>query len=739
MDDSKWNVVKEEYDRLRQLGPEEREQALAELEARDAEVASEVRGLLQALDQRGSLLPDAQTLVPGFELIEELGDGSFGVVHKARDLVLERIVAIKVLKPALAVSASSVEDFLGEARRTSTLDHPSIAKIHSVGAPGATPHFVMQYVEGASLDKLIREAREARERTSEYRLPGALNASGVAPSHVVAELVARVADALQHSHEQGIVHRDIKPSNILVDVEGRPFVVDFGIAKELNRETVGTRAVGTPYYMSPEQARLQRGRVDERSDVYSLGVVLYELLSLRRPFDGDTEEQVYALIEECRPEPVRALNDDVPLDLQTICHKALRKDPARRYASAQEFAADLRRFLAAERPLAQPPGKVELLSDWAQLHRRRIALGLTPVALGLAIWTGRQLVEGASPGVRIELAAIPENVRLSIARIDARTGQPDPEFVVERGTDRAAFVAPPAHYRITLRDGARQGEVDALLFSAGDELQLELPTLAEAPSEAEGMVFVAGGPFDARRHVKNEPEHLVVYPAELQVAPFWIDATEVTNAEYEAFLNAVPSARRPKFWPAGDLEEEWYDLPVTGVTLADAQAYARWAGKRLPTAIEWEYAARGGIGRRFVWGDEALQADELAHLRQPAPESERESWEGPFVEEPSNEEKRQQDWSHYLDRVSAVGQYEGDTTPEGVRDMMGNVQEWVLTPLTDTLRSTPDRLVPDPTHVFLKGSSFDFPLMPLTKRFTHDAAVANSSIGFRCVVSLPSQ
>jgi hypothetical protein len=299
-----------------------------------------------------------------FELQQELGIGSFGSVYRARDTELDRTVAIKVPRAGSLASHQDVDRFLREARSAAQLKHPGIVSLYETGlTEDGTCYLVEEYILGATLADHLTAGRIG--------------------FHRAAELVAAVAEALHYAHEQGVIHRDIKPSNIMLDLEGRPHLMDFGLAKRDTGECTMTQegqVLGTPAYMSPEQARGESHHVDARTDIYSLGVILYELLTGERPFRGNRRMLLLQLLED-EPRPPRRLNDKIPRDLETICLKAMAKAPARRYATAQEMAEDLRRYLNGEPIRARPIGGVERLGRWCRRNPVAASLVLA-VSLG---------------------------------------------------------------------------------------------------------------------------------------------------------------------------------------------------------------------------------------------------------------------------------------------------------------------------------------------------------------------
>jgi serine/threonine protein kinase/tetratricopeptide (TPR) repeat protein len=357
-----------------------------------------------------------------FRIIREIGRGGMGVVYEADQLSLGRRVALKVLPFASVLDSRQLQRFKNEAQAAASLHHTHIVPVYSVGCERGVHYYAMQYIEGRTLAKVIEELRrQASEQRSqepngngewqladcEAQIRGGENAAAFSLDserpqpktdgffRAVARLGVEVAEALDYAHNKGVVHRDIKPLNLILDDRGEPWIADFGLAhvESVGSLTVTGDLLGTLRYMSPEQASAERAIVDHRTDIYSLGATLYELLTFEPAFGGNSREDLRRRIVSEEPRAPRRLNQEVPVDLETIVLKTMSKLPQMRYATGRALADDLRRFLMDQPIAASRPTAVERLRRWARRHKPLVAsvsvstlafLLLAVVALGVS-------------------------------------------------------------------------------------------------------------------------------------------------------------------------------------------------------------------------------------------------------------------------------------------------------------------------------------------------------------------
>jgi serine/threonine protein kinase len=566
-----------------------------------------------------------------YEIGAPIGEGGMGVVYRATDTKLGREVAIKVLPAAVTADAERRQRFRQEAQLAAAFNHPNIATVHDVGEQDGVTYIVMELVRGESLRELIHSEPLDIGRAIDISIG--------------------VAAGLARAHREGVLHRDLKPDNVVLTDEGVPKILDFGLGKligaahgeegapltEAPTATVQSspyltrdgQVVGTLAYMSPEQVH---GRpVDARSDVFSFGVLLYEMLSGKRPFAGESKLDTATSILRDEPAPLDELRRDVPPGLQAILARCLAKEPARRFASGQELHEEL---LALKRRLEAPAAGL------GPLLRRPAVLGSLVL---LVVLIGGGLAWLVHHSARVSWArnqALPEIERLYNSgdrdgamrlALEASKIIPDDPYLVQyfrsSGVPISLESDPPGStvfakgYNHPEREWIQLGETPL------DEISVPLP--ARFRVEKEGYATFEGAPFGVRltfRLFREDeiPQGMVWVPGgraefgagdPVALDGFWIDKYEVTNREYKAFVDAggyrddrlwpegsdrsafVDTTGRPgpAGWALGSYPEGQDDLPVGGVSWFEARAYAAWAGKSLPTVFHWRLAARQSI------------------------------------------------------------------------------------------------------------------------------------------------
>ena len=377
--------------------------------------------------------------IPGYEVLEELGRGGMGVVYRARQQSLGRIVALKMILAASHAGSIATARFLHEAKTIALLKHPHVVQVYEFGTHEGKPFFSLEYLEGGSLaDKLRGEPQ---------------------PPAQAAQTIQALAHAMQAAHEQGIVHRDLKPANVLLAADGTPKITDFGVAKHGDSVMTATGDVlGTPSYIDPEQAEGKTKLVGPAADIYALGAILYEMLTGRAPFKGASAWETIQLVTKSEPVTPCQLQPGVPRDLETICLKCLEKEPAKRYATAEALARDLRRFQAGEPIEARPVARFERIWRWC-LRNKVVAASLATVALSLLAATvvsvlfglrAEQSRQAEAEGRRGETKAKQEAVR---ARRDVQ------QQLIDLSTESGLAAARDGDHALTLLWFARSAHV----------------------------------------------------------------------------------------------------------------------------------------------------------------------------------------------------------------------------------------------------------------------------------------
>jgi WD40 repeat protein len=502
-----------------------------------------------------------------YELLSEIARGGTGVVYRARQLSLNRLVAVKMLLFGRLGDEGYVRRFKAEAEAVAVLQHPHIVGIHEVGEYEGQQYFSMDYVEGQSL------AERAR--------------ANPLPPELAADYLETIARAVHYAHQRGILHRDLKPSNILIHSLDRPRVTDFGLAKRLSAEsdlTLTGQALGTPQYMAPEQAQGRRGEVTIACDVYALGAILYHLLTGQPPFVSDSVEGVLEQLLHAEPRPPRQLNPGVPRDLETICLKCLEKEPRKRYGSAEDLAADLGRFAAHEPIRAHPVSPTGRLWRWC---RRKPALAVSLVLAALLMLT---IALGASfLSWRLERARRAEHTQREHA-VRANRQLSETILVLELQRAEQLFKAGDASVALaslarTLRQDPTNLIVAERLVSALLQRNFALPALPPLPHDG-AITSVEFGP-DGSRLLSVSRDHTArmwdVRSGQPALPP-WLHQDQVLSARFspDGRLVATGSAdRTARLWDAR-----------TGQPLTDV----------LPHPAEVRCVAFSSDGRRLATG-----------------------------------------------------------------------------------------------------------------------------------------
>jgi serine/threonine-protein kinase len=622
----------------------------------------------------GSLFDDK------YHIDEKVGEGGMGMVFKATHVLMDSTVAIKMLHPHLSSDRMALERFRREARAAAQIRHPNAVAVIDFGVTKNTgiAYLVMEFLEGADL----------RTRLKEQKQIDCLETCSI---------MQQVCSAVQVAHSRGIIHRDLKPDNIwlLKNYDGTDTVkvLDFGIAKLLsynggvgggNTLTQQGMIVGTPYYMSPEQC--QGEELDARSDIYSLGIIIYEMLTGEVPFRGPTPMVVaHKHITEF-PASLRARHPEIPSTVEDVVFRALNKGREDRQESALQLGDEL---------------EAALVAAGMEVTLKRSRTPQSPFSKTIHTTTPRETSaydEPTAPALNVASAGDATKMIQSSPAPAAAPDQP----VAAPQSRRAIIFGSIAALVI--------GLIAAIIWWPGrTETSTEQPVVVTPPTVTNnetppGMVLVPAGRFimgnNASDDEAEKPER------EVSLKAYYIDQYEVTNEEYYKFLQETKRAAPPG-WSSGKYPEGKEKYPVVNVAWSDAVEYARWAGKRLPTEEEWEYAARGTDKRLYPWGND-FDSDKVI----------------------SKESGR--------DAAMMVGSFLAGRSQFGVLDMVGNVAEWT----GSDYRSYPNsRANPLPGFKSVRGCSFrcDRTQLVLTRRYAEPADSRRPSLGFRCAKDAPSQ
>ncbi len=545
----------------------------------------------------------AGQLLGDFRIIRELARGGMGVVFLAEQMSLGRQVALKVLPLAAKLDERQLERFLAEARTVAALQHEHIVPVYAVGSEVGLNYYAMQLITGRSLAEVIAQWKSQHAAGTALPIEARLRQA--------AQWTLQAAEALEYSHTQGIVHRDIKPANLLIDDAGKLWVADFGVARALvdcNLTLTGT-LVGTPRYMSPEQTGGFQTGVGFATDIYSLGATLYELVALEPAYPGSDYSQLLVRIATDTPRPVRELERSTPRDLATIIDKAMRRDPAERYASAQHLADDLARFLHNEPIHAVPLSRLEKCVRWARKRKRAVTAALMVASvLILGGFAYARLVEQnyRLEGWRtVQITTSPPGAMLAIVPIDELTNEPNPDpagIVRPEGRTPLSVDLKPGQYFIeaVLPAGDSGVELAEVRFkveewrqkTAAIEVGQRKPpinftlTIEPTAEVTRGMVAVR---IDRSLRMKNS----------LLPQAIFVDRNESTKL--------VSSEQSRK------IDDR------NGVSLQDAAKLLARIGKRLPSAAEYD-AITLAVGQPNAARSAAAESAQIANLFGGAPE-----------------------------------------------------------------------------------------------------------------------
>jgi serine/threonine protein kinase len=526
----------------------------------DQTVAEDDATVVQGTSEFNELLFNSPSFNRRYKVLQLLGEGGMGKVYKAWDKELEEEVAVKVLLPQFSSEAQMLVRFKREIKLARSITHENVCKIFDLGEAEGTKYITMEFIEGQSLESLLKKQRK-------------LNiADGV-------RIINQITDALVTFHKKGIIHRDLKPSNIMINPEGKVYIMDFGIAKSVESDEL-TRtgdSVGTPAYMAPEQ--IAGEKVDSRADLYSLGVIIYQMFTGQRVFEADTPYTLALKQLKDQPQRPREINPQLPESIEKIILKCLKKNPEERYQSAVEIINDFKKASSVFQTATLDLKETAPTEDLKILTRKAPAAGGKKIAIISAT------IAVIAVGILFLYFQLTKK-ESEAPLLDKKMAQPMPL-------------------------------TDMILIPAGD--------------------FTMGSSVEKDIEEGN-PQRTVHLKA------FYIDKYEVTNTHYKAYIDATGAAPPPT-WPEGRVPPGKDNHPVVGITWEEASAYARWAGKRLPTEEEWEKAARGTDGRMYPWGD---------------------SFEPQFA-------------NVCRDNASPVDSFPEDKSPYDVFNMAGNVREWTAT------------------------------------------------------------
>lgn len=741
MTPERWARLQELFAEAVELPESERASYVAALGGEDEELREELARMLEAYDpdstwpgvgSKASVDRLVGVVLGDYRIEALIGRGGSGNVYRAEQVSKGRAVAVKVLRRDLDVNGTARDRFKREALAASRLSHPNLVRVHYFGEDDDLDYLVMDLVEGPNLREHLVACRAAKPGVEAPRRPD------LREPNACAALVRDLARGLQYAHDARVLHRDVKPRNVLIEPDGTPRLTDFGLAKDLELAdlTRSGELSGTPQYMSPEQARAARERIDHRTDIYSLGAVLYEMLAGHAPVEGDSTAEVIHNILHRPVAPLYRGNASIPLGLALVCMKALRRNPDKRYATMGEFADDLDRYLDGVTVHATKQSFVERAGE--RLVDRRVLMKLVPAAGLLGLVGGLALYQGAevvrARGLRPRVSVLVEggqSARVSYLALDGHhlPADGERELGVTRDGRLSNVVVPAGKARILVRlDDGRWSE-HWRNFEDGTREEIHARP-QNFRTHGDRMLLVDGRdvqhPFDPL----EDRESTIARGETVTVPPFLLDRRCVTNGEYRAFLEATGrdlpehwSDRWRSIWQSPP-RDDWDELPVVNLTVFEAREYAEWSGKRLPTALEHEIAV-GAYGAP-PWVDDGAWTVQRLEAVFVLGFDRKVQHDGDTEPNPA---------SAYVDFVRPVriGERSG---PTELCDPVGNVLEWTETSLTATLQGMTNhgqRLGGSAWYDALSSTELDECLFARRVDGPHVPAV---DVGFRCARSL---
>ena len=630
-----------------------------------------------------------------YDVMQWIGGGGMAGVYLARHRLHGGFCAVKVLAEHLAQDPGIVEQFLQEARTAANLDgHPNVVRIVDIGENEGLHYLIMQYVEGEDLATYLQRAGRLTPAETIY-------AGG------------QIADALRWAHSKGVIHRDLKPANTRLDMQGRLIVLDFGIAKIGSMPTALTQMgfkVGTPYYMAPEHIRGQS--IDHRADLYALGVMMYEMIIGKRPFGGETNEAIWHAHCSTPPPVPHEVDPAVPQPLSHIILHLLQKDPDKRYQSADKLLEHLKTLGIAEAPPSLRPQPTHNMDEL----RAAASSAPTPSLRPGGAWS--------PPPTPAPRAKTPSEEAASPGLQD-QPGGPPRRSLMPLFAGLAAVLA--IALGVTLYFALRPQPEPAPTPPEPPPVS-KLPDILDTPAGAMRLIrageFIFGADNDIALPIERPEGFESPNPRQaLTLGDYYMDVTEVPNSVYKQFCDATgrPYPQAPYFDPTYFGTK--LDHPVVGITFADAEAFAEWAGKRLPTEQEWEKAARSADARIYPWGN-SLPA------RNANTDGAHDGFEHP----------------------APVTSHPAGASPYGLLNMSGNVWEWTASLYQPASREVQQRVdawkqvgvtwKSGAPWFVIKGGDFDTPADDLYLMLFFRAASPSDvrmPYGFRCAMDPPRQ